>query len=813
MVHRHTRWTVSRKIAAAAAVFLGIFATALPAAAQVARVDSIATVGNRRVSRTDMLSRIQIQPGAQANAFDIAAAERRLWASGDFKDIQVRAEDVESPAGRRTVLIFQVEEQPLVRSVTIEGLRSISDRRVRDSAGLVANAPYSPQKVARANAFMRQELEKTGVAFARIEERLVPAPSGDGEVVDLILEVTEGNRVTVAQFQIEGNENIDDEAIIAALTTQPESFWWFRPGTYDPAQFERDLQEALPRLYSSRGYLDMQVVAQELVVDPETGKARIEMQIDEGPQYRVEDLEITGNAYLPRNRIEQFFRAERGGLLQSLGIGGAQQSEELIGGVFDQVSFEQAVDEIQQAYANEGYIFAQVEPNVEKRPPAAPGEPPTVRIGVSINEFTPAIINRIDIVGNDYTHEWVIRDRIYLLPGDTYSQARVLESYQSIGALGFFEMPLPPPDIDARPETGLVNITFHVKEAQTATFQFGSSVGGGTGLAGYIGLDHTNLFGQAKEGHLRWDFGRYLNNFTVSYSDPALFRSLVSGTLSLFNSTDRFIQFQNGRRQRVGGSLRFGFPVPGDVRSRVFVGYALSRTELTLREGVEDISLFGQPDGVQSQVQLGVTRNTLNHPLFPTVGSRLSWNVDLNGGILGGNGDFTKHLIESSWWVPVGQFGGQPGGVGGVRFALGVSLRGGAIFGDASRFPFDRFWMGGVQFGQQLRGYDETSITPLGYFPEGSAAIDDAQRLGDAFISMTAEYAMRLSNMLSASAFFDAGNIWRDPRDIDPTRLFRGAGVGLQIVTPFGPIGVDYAYGFDKTIPGWQLHFRMGPGY
>jgi outer membrane translocation and assembly module TamA len=72
---------------------------------------------------------------------------------------------------------------------------------------------------------------------------------------------------------------------------------------------------------------------------------------------------------------------------------------------------------------------------------------------------------------------------------------------------------------------------------------------------------------------------------------------------------------------------------------------------------------------------------------------------------------------------------------------------------------------------------------------------------------------MRVSQMISASAFFDAGNLWREPRDIDPTRLFRGAGVGVQIVTPFGPIGVDYAYGFDKTVPGWQLHFRMGPGY
>ena len=41
----------------------------------------------------------------------------------------------------------------------------------------------------------------------------------------------------------------------------------------------------------------------------------------------------------------------------------------------------------------------------------------------------------------------------------------------------------------------------------------------------------------------------------------------------------------------------------------------------------------------------------------------------------------------------------------------------------------------------------------------------------------------------------------------------RGAGLGVQLVTPFGPIGLDYAYGFDKTRPGWQLHFRMGQGY
>jgi outer membrane translocation and assembly module TamA len=88
----------------------------------------------------------------------------------------------------------------------------------------------------------------------------------------------------------------------------------------------------------------------------------------------------------------------------------------------------------------------------------------------------------------------------------------------------------------------------------------------------------------------------------------------------------------------------------------------------------------------------------------------------------------------------------------------------------------------------------------------------EIERLGDAFFSFTAEYALRMSDQFGISLFYDAGNVWREPSDIDPTRLFRGAGIAAQVVTPFGPIGLDYAYGFDKPEPGWQLHFRLGQG-
>jgi outer membrane protein insertion porin family len=64
--------------------------------------------------------------------------------------------------------------------------------------------------------------------------------------------------------------------------------------------------------------------------------------------------------------------------------------------------------------------------------------------------------------------------------------------------------------------------------------------------------------------------------------------------------------------------------------------------------------------------------------------------------------------------------------------------------------------------------------------------------------------------------FYDAGNVWASASGFNPTRLFRGAGVGVALITPLGPLGLDYAYGFDRTDragnprPGWKLHFKIG---
>ncbi len=777
-----------------------------PGAGSLVRVDSITARGNVRLAEQAVTGVAGIQPGTLNSGYDIQRAIKNLWATGQYEDIAV---SVDGSSGRN-VLIIEVVERPVTRLVRITGLESVSEDDVIEEADLRENAPLSPNAVTKAEAYIREELRRNGVPFALIERKEEPVPGEEGRV-DVVLEVDEGQRVTIAQVTFTGNEYFTDDELRGAMNTRQEGFLWFRTGGYNDIDFELDLLESLPRRYAQEGYLDFQVMGDTLIIDPATGKARLEISVDEGRQYRLSDFEVEGASAFETDQLEGYFTEESGGILSALGFGG-DDSESEAGRVFDAVAFDEAAQRVRELYRNEGYLYAQLEPYWERTGDEVAGHP-TIRAGWRIQEQTQAYVNRIIIAGNDFTFDRIIRDKVFLLPGDVYSEARLLQSYQNIQSLGFFESPMPAPDIRPDEETGDVDIIFNVQEKQTGSLSFGTAVGGGVGLSGFLGWDQPNLFGQAKILNLRWDFGRYINSATVSFTDPALFQTTTSGSVSLFNSTDRFFQFATGRRRRMGFTTRFGVPFPGSLRTRVFAGYSLSRTSYEAFRSADDTSLFGLPPGLLSSVSVGITRQTLNHPLFPTSGSMQTWNVELNGGPLGGAGDFIKQTVQAQWMIPVGQLGGEGTTPGSVQFAMGLHVRGGALFGDASRFPFESFWMGGVQFGQPLRGYDETSITPRGYYPERGGGIRQIERLGNAYFSTTAEFKTVISSNIGISAFFDAGNNWEGPGHLNTSRLFRGAGFGVQLVTPFGPIGLDYAYGFDKAEPGWQLHFKMGPNF
>ncbi|HEU0012049.1 MAG TPA: outer membrane protein assembly factor BamA [Longimicrobium sp.] len=770
-------------------------------------VDTVIVRGNQRVAVEQVTTASGLRGGTVVSAAIVQDAIRRLMSTGLFETVQVYVRGADAGRG---ALIVEVAERPVVAQIRWEGLQSLSGNTVRDSAGLVENAPLDPQKVATAQRLVRDLLAKKGIQLASIDTSLAPVEGGAG--VRLTFNVREGHRLALADIDFVGNTAFSEEALEDAIKTKPEGFWWFRAGRWDRETFEEDLRTHLPEFYGGHGYIDFAVVGDTLLVDPATGKARLVVEVSEGPQYRLGEFNIQGNSRFPTEGLASMFTTQRRSVL---GLPFGPQSEREAGEVFDRPALDKAAQDIEQLYRNEGYLFAQVIPTVE-RVPAPDGGAPRVDVTLAVSEHQPFYVRRVAFEGNTTTHESVIRDRIWVLPGDVYNENSVIQSYQAISGLGFFEAPLPLPDIRPDPETGQVDIVFRVKEKQTGSVNFGTVFGGsGYGnssrFAGFLGYQQPNLFGQGKQANLRAEVGYGRSTLEASYTDPNIAGTRYSGSASVFRRGDRFIRLGNGRRLQTGASLTFGFPIPGSLRTRAFLGYSLSQTEYlsTSDETCEvgSANVFCLPNATASTLSLSLSRDTKNHPLFPTSGTRHSLALEQTGGPLGGDGNYQKLFSTTEWWVPTGQLGSGPRP---VRMALGLSARAGAIFGDVGRFPFERFYVGGVQFGQPLRGYQESTIGPRGYNAQCNNNLQ-LTCLGDAFFTVTGEYAIRVTDALSVSAFGDAGNVFGSVSEFNTARLFRGAGIGATLVTPFlGAIGIDAAYGFDRPDPGWEIHFKLG---
>jgi len=762
--------------------------------------DSIVVLGIRRVERKQVLDQSGLTAGRALGYRDVQRAVQALYASGQYDDVRV----TQDTAAGRQLLVVRVRERPILIKWAVRGVSKVSAGSVRDKAQLAEGRPLDPAAVARARGRIDSLYRADGYYLARV--KVVPVYEADSARVRIIFDVDEGRRVAVAQVRLEGNSHFPMGALVDRMKTRPEGFWWFRSGEYDDEKLREDLQDRLPKFYGDKGYVDFQVLGDTLIVNDTTGKATLVVRVSEGEPYRVGAFEIVGNRRFSTDELQQLFPFKTETRTGLLGLGGTQRGP----ASFDQARWDDATQQLRTLYYNNGYIYVNVQPQVIRRT-GADGKP-VVDLRWAINEGQPAIVNKIEISGNDVTHERVIREAIVLLPGDVFRQDALIRSYQNISNLGFFQQPLPFPDTRPANDQGDVDVIFRVTEKHTGNINFGASVGQGTGVGGFLGLDEPNLFGQGKKGHFQWQFGKNISDFAVSYTDPAIRESRISGTLDVHNTRLRYTIADLGTLRRRGASLQFGFPVFHDRYTRLFVSY-----------GIDDQTFTGASSGlaslrcnncIRSTFGVSLLRDTRIDLPFPTAGTMHSISLSQSGGPLGGSGNFQRLDLEGRWYAPLGQLGGAAS-TSPVRFVMGLSTRSGLVFGPSPFFD-QLFTMGGVQYGIPLRGYDEFSITPHGFDPNANNGQASAGSFGKAYLAMTGEVGARLSQMFYVSAFFDAGNVWANASEFDPTRLFRGAGLGVSIISPLGPIGIDWAYGFDRTdsfgrpAPGFKLHFKLG---
>jgi outer membrane protein insertion porin family len=797
-LHRVARWL-------GFAVGVGLLALPRTARAQIPQQaappivpDSIVVEGNQRLGAAEIVSFSGLQLFQPTNYRAIQRAITSLYASGQFDDVRIE----QRGDSLSTIVAIVVKERPILDQWRVAGVEKLEPSAVRKKVTALEGRPIDRVAVAHSAAAIDSLYKKKGYYASSVSVEQIPHDSTHG--VSLVFHVSEGSRVAISQVVIDGNDQFKDGDIVKGMDSKPEGFWWFRKGEFSEEKLDDDIRNKIPQWYADRGYVDLRVLSDTLVTDSVPGKAILKIKVDEGEPYTVGTFDILGNRRFSVEDLSLFF---------PFGTAVTAGNGDVVGGAYSKAAWDAATEKVRNLYQNNGYIYSQVQPE-ETRRSGADGKP-IVDLRWRISEGQPATIDKIIILGNEVTHERIIREQIVLLPGMTFNRDLLIRSYQNVSNLNFFEQPLPAPDVRTAENGVDVDVVFRVTEKHTGNINFGASVGQGTGVGGFLGLEEPNLFGKGKRGKVQWQFGSNINDFNLSYSDPAIRESRISGTLSLFSSRQRYTIGNLGRILRQGTNLQLGFPLFGSRYTRLFGSYGFQRNRYT--DLPADIADRYQCNSGCSRSSLGasVVRDTRVGLPFPVAGTSITTSAELDGGFLGGSGQYQKVDLEGKWYTPLGRTGGDSFG-GGIQFTLGFTAKSGFVFGDVGPFFYELYSLGGVQYGIPLRGYDEFSITPNGFNPAASGSSVNPAAFGKAYAAFTIEAGARLSQQFYVDIFSDAGNVYANARDYNPTRLFRSIGIGAAVVSPLGPIGIDLGYGLDRTDangapkPGWQLHFRLG---
>jgi len=801
-------------VAAVLAIGVGLAARPAGARAQAPeavgpKADSVAVQGNHRIARQSIVNTAAIPLHEVIGFRDLQRAIKALYGTGQFDDVQILHEVGPDSA---EILVIAVKERPLLVRATVRGVDKLSESSVRDRIELPIGRPLDYGMVVRAVQRIDSLYQSEGYYLAQVKPEVLPQ---DSEHVRVDFTVDEGRRIAISAVRVEGAQGLTARQVVSAMKTRPEGFWWFQRGEYDQDELRKDIEERIPGAYGAHGYVDFRVVKDTLLVDRENGKAVLDVTVEEGRPYEIGTLTVEGNHAFSTEQILSLnpFASRQSGLRCLLHDCGGPAW-------FDQTRWDGATEKLRTQYSNSGYIYAQVEPRVERVIPEDSTQAPVVNLKWMVDEGRPAIINKIEFMGNDVTYDRVIRDALFVIPGDVFAQDRIIRSYQAISNLGYFEQPLPFPDthkVNPDDPYSDIDLIFKVKEKHTGSINFGASLGQGTGIGGFIGLDEPNLFGQGKKGHLQWQFGGNLNDFELSYTDPQLWQSRVSGTVGLHDTRTTYTIANLGTIATRGATIQFGFPIPNNRYARIFPSYTIEWE----RYSGQAQSLGGLTRCAQclrSTLSLSFMYDTRSGLPFPTAGSMHTVTLSTTGGALGGSAEYQRLDLEGHWFAPVAVLGGTGGlAGGGVGLVLGLSAKSGFVFGNSAPFFEQLFSMGGTQYGIPLRGYDEFSITPNGFNPLATSGATVSQgSFGKAFFASTLEFGARFSQSVYADVFYDVGNVYASAAAFNPTRLFRGMGIGVALVTPLGPIGLDLGYGFDKVnasgqpAPGWKVHFKMG---
>lgn len=260
---------------------------AAPAAApapMVAAVELRLPSGSEPSLLKDAPELVAVRKGQRLGPRAVRRSLERLFATGRFSDVVVRA--VDGPDG--VTVVFELTPTRRIVFVRFSGNRVLQTAQLQEAARLSKDDEYTPERVEEAVASVQKAYFRRGYRQAQVIAGLEELAEG----LEISLEVTEGSATRVVGLTAGGAPGLAMPRILEALGLHPGD-----------VLDEQVLEEGLGRL---RAVYRQERFYRAKVGEPEirtaSAGALVELPVDAGPRF---ELRFAGNRSFPDEVLQK----------------------------------------------------------------------------------------------------------------------------------------------------------------------------------------------------------------------------------------------------------------------------------------------------------------------------------------------------------------------------------------------------------------------------------------------------------------------------------------------------------------------------
>lgn len=728
----------------------------------VVYVSNIDVSGLERVELDTVLSYIDIKKGSRTSQAKIDESLKQLYATGLFADVSFNVL-------ANGTLKIKVVENPVINKRLFDGNDKVDDSMLESEVQLAPRSIYSRAKVQQDVQRILDVYKRTGRYAVVVDPKIIER---DQNRVDLIFEINEGPLATIDKINFVGNSHYSDDDLQSEIMSK-ESRWYrifSSSENYDAEKTNYD-KELLRRFYLKRGYADFRVVNAVAELSPDKKSFVLTFVIDEGKRYKIKDINITSDL---KDVNTEALKKEV--LLSS-------------GDWYDAEKADKTVDVLTEELGKKGFAFVDVTPELDAN--TTTGE---MSINFHIAEGNRIFVDRINITGNDRTHDEVIRREFRIEEGDAFNVSKIKRSRRNIENLDYFSKV----DIQTDPkDDNKADINVNVEEKSTGYFNVGIGYSTVNGALIRTGVTENNFRGMGQQ--LGFDVGisERSQDYDISFTEPYFLNRRLSAGFDLFRTEQDYQDEGSYDSETTGGRLRSGWNYTDDLRQSV--RYTLRQDKISNVD--EDASRYiKEEEGSYMNSSVGQTLvyDKRDSAVNPREGYYLSFGNDVAG--VGGDEKYLKFDGKAYQYYTLADY-----------YTFKFFLNAGYITGyngENVRLS-NRYYLGGAT----MRGFDVAGIGARDKYTKDALGGNWMLYTGGEMM-----FPIGLDELgIRGRTFVDVGMLGKpdgiNTRWVDYSSSPRvAAGFGFQWQSPMGQIDVDLGFPIVKEKYDETQVFRLNFG-